>query len=141
MQNQYLKVNWPGLRNFFRALRRLRGSHALFQLVVRSLTSRKILQKSCFFNLIQFFLFLSVSSKLQSPKNPIAKLLSRISSSSCFSVPQALVVCLESKDYTQIRNTIMVLTKVGSQPCQIHRAECLLFSRHLPAAAVYNINS
>lgn len=30
---------------------------------------------------------------------------------------QALVVCLESKDYTQIRNTIMVLTKVCSHRC------------------------
>ena len=29
-----------------------------------------------------------------------------------FFLIQALVVCLESKDYTQIRNTIMVLTKV-----------------------------
>lgn len=30
-----------------------------------------------------------------------------------FAVSQALVVCLESKDYTQIRNTMMVLIKVS----------------------------
>ena len=31
----------------------------------------------------------------------------------CFLGSQALVVCLESKGYSQIRNTIMVLTKVS----------------------------
>ena len=41
----------------------------------------------------------------------------------CF---QALVVCLESKDYTQIRNTIMVLTKVCVRR-DFEKRACLFF--------------